>query len=150
MEQYESLLFQTLKKSPVPRRRVLRSISAGCVLLIVLSTAFAFLLSLPPATASPKVSVYLSGLNNPIALSFVPDGRIFFAERYTGKIRIVQNGALVTDPYYTLPNTETSGRRGLLGLALDPGFPSTPYVYVYQTYNDTVAGSTYNRIVRIQ
>jgi glucose/arabinose dehydrogenase len=129
---------------------VLRSISTGCVVLIVLSVAFAFLLSLPPATASPKVSIYLSGLNNPIALSFAPDGRIFFAERYTGRIRVVQNGALAPDPYYTLPNTEASGRRGLLGLALDPGFPSTPYMYAYQTYNDTVAGRTYNRIVRIQ
>src|SRR5439155_1498732 len=39
--------------------------------------------------------------------------------------------------------------RGLLGLALDSGFPATPYVYAYQTYNDLVNGTVYNRIVRI-
>src|SRR3989442_14840889 len=85
----------------------------------------------------------------PIALAFASDGRIFFAERNTGNFRIIEGGTLRPTPFYTLTNTATAGERGLLGLALDPAFPSTPYVYAYQTYNDVANGTTYNRIVRI-
>src|SRR6267143_5352674 len=67
----------------------------------------------------------------------------------TGSIRIIENGSHLPTPFITLPNTDTAGERGLLGLALDPAFPSTPYVYAYQTYIDTANSSTYNRIVRI-
>src|SRR3989442_8391496 len=85
----------------------------------------------------------------PIALAFAWDGRPFFAERNTGNIRIIEGGALLPAPFYTLTNTATAGERGLLGLALDPGFPSTSYVYAYQTYNDAANGTIYNRIVCI-
>src|SRR6267143_1722030 len=78
--------------------------------------------------------------------SFSSDGRIFFADRNTGSIRIIQGGPLLAVPLYTLTNTATTGERGLLGLALDPAFPSTPYVYAYQTYNDVVNGTVYNRV----
>jgi glucose/arabinose dehydrogenase len=91
----------------------------------------------------------MAGLAWPIALGFASDGRIFFAERNTGNIRIIQNDMLLPSPFYTLPNTDVSGERGLLGLALDPGFPSTPYVYAYQTYINATSGTTHNRIVRI-
>jgi len=95
------------------------------------------LVSVPPAAqAAGTVEVFLSGLNVPIALAFSPDGRIFYAERNTGQIRIVANRVILATPFYTLPNTATAGERGLLGLALDPGFPTTPYGYAYQTYND--------------
>lgn len=99
----------------------------------------------PPVRLEP-VQV---GLNWPIALGFASDGRIFFAERNTGSIRIIQGGSVLPTPFYTLPSTATSGERGLLGLALDPAFPSAPYVYAYQTYNDSANGTVYNRIVRI-
>ena len=108
------------------------------------------MLGTPPPTPAPSaISVYLDNLNWPIALAFASDGRIFFAERLTGAIRIIENGALLPTPFFTLPNTSTAGERGLLGLALNPGFPSTPYVYAYQTYDDATNGTTYNRIVRI-
>src|SRR5207249_3062339 len=79
-----------------------------------------------------------------------PNGaRVFLAERNTGNIRIIECGALLPTSFYTLTNTATTGERGLLCLALDPGFPSAPYVYAYQTYNDVANGTIYNRIVRI-
>jgi len=107
------------------------------------------LASSQPAAAAGGISTYMSGLDWPIALAFSPDGRIFFAERMTGSIRIIRNGSLLATPFYTLPSTSTAGERGLLGLALDPGFPSTPYVYAYQTYSDAGNGTVYNRVVRI-
>jgi len=102
-----------------------------------------------PNSPAVQLALVQTGLAWPIALAFASDGRIFFAERNTGNIRIIESGALLPTPFYTLTNTATAGERGLLGLALDPGFPSTPYVYAYQTYNDAANASIYNRIVRI-
>ncbi len=102
-----------------------------------------------PNNPAVQLSPVQTGLAWPIALAFASDGRIFFAERNTGNIRIIEAGALLPTPFYTLTNTATTGERGLLGLALDPGFPSAPYVYAYQTYNDVANGTIYNRIVRI-
>src|SRR5437867_2550964 len=129
-------------------RVVRRALSLGLVLLLI-AGSLTMLGPAPPARAAGQVSVYMSGLNWPIALAFSSDGRIFFAERLTGSIRIIQGGILLGTPFYTLPNTATAGERGLLGLALDPAFPATPLVYAYQTYNDMLNGTVYNRIVRI-
>ncbi len=105
-----------------------------------------------PGPGNPAVRLVpvQTGLAWPIALAFASDGRVFYAERNTGAIRIIENGAVLPTAFFTLPNTNTAGERGLLGLALDPGFPGSPYVYAYQTYDDAAAGTTYNRIVRIQ
>jgi glucose/arabinose dehydrogenase len=119
------------------------------IAVVVVASSVTFLAMAPRASGAGTISTYMSGLNWPIALAFSSDGRIFFAERLTGSIRIIQGGALLATPFYTLTNTDTAGERGLLGLALDPGFPSTPFVYAYQTYIDSTNGTTYNRIVRI-
>src|SRR5690348_2342814 len=104
-----------------------------------------------PVAAAGQIEVVRTGLNFPIALAFSSDGRLFFAEKTTGSIRIMYlaNRTLLPTPFITLPRTDGAGERGLLGLALDPGFPSRPYVYAYQTYTDATNGTTYNRIVRI-
>jgi len=121
----------------------------------ITTVAFVLLLSavalqvVPSPARAATIDPYMLGLNWPIALGFASDGRIFFAERNTGAIRIIQDGSLLPSPFITLPNTDTAGERGLLGLALDPAFPVTPYVYAYQTYIDSMNSSTYNRIVRI-
>ena len=128
---------------------VRRALSLSLVLLLLVAGSLVVLVPAPPVAAAGQISMYMAGLNWPIALAFSSDGRIFFAERNTGSIRIIQGGTLLAVPFYTLPSTATAGERGLLGLALDPAFPSTPYVYAYQTYNDVVNGTVYNRVVRI-
>ena len=127
-----------------------RAISVGLLILMVAGSV-AILAPAPPVAAAGQIEVYKSGLTFPIALAFSSDDRIFFAEKDTGSIRIIYlaNRTLLPTPFYTLPNTQNTDERGLLGLALDPGFPATPYVYAYQTYNDLVNGTVYNRIVRI-
>jgi len=88
-------------------------------------------------------------LDWPTAYVFARDGRIFFAERFTGHIRVIRDGALLPSPFATLPGTATAGEQGLLGLALDPGFPTVPWVYAYQTYAPP-SGPVYSRILRIR
>src|SRR3989454_84125 len=129
---------------------VRRATSIGLLALMVAGSV-AILAPASPVSAAGQIEVYKNGLNFPIALAFSSDGRIFFAEKDTGIIRIIYlaNRTLLPMPFYTLPNTQNAGERGLLGLALDPGFPATPYVYAYQTYDDLTNGTIYNRIVRI-
>jgi len=127
---------------------VRRALSIGLAFLIAVGS-LAILLPTPPVAARGQIAVYMGGLNWPIALAFASDGRIFYNERNTGSIRIIQGGSLLPTPFITLPNTDPSGERGLLGLALDPGFPSRPYVYAYQTFINSTSSTTYNRILRI-
>ncbi|MEO8149339.1 MAG: PQQ-dependent sugar dehydrogenase [Bacteroidia bacterium] len=83
-----------------------------------------------------------AGINKPFAFAFAPDGRIFVTEQ-TGKIRIIKNGALLTQAFTTVP-VYYSGEFGLLGIALDPSFNTNHYVYVYYT----IPGGDHNRISR--
>ncbi|MDP9242896.1 MAG: PQQ-dependent sugar dehydrogenase, partial [Actinomycetota bacterium] len=84
-------------------------------------------------------------LSFPSNMAFSPDGRLFFTEKDTGRIRIVEDGKLLPTPFATL-NVVPGGETGLLGLALDPAFPRRPWVYVY--YTDAADGR--NRLVRIE
>ncbi|TMI24413.1 PQQ-dependent sugar dehydrogenase [Candidatus Bathyarchaeota archaeon] len=100
------------------------------------------------AHASSPVSTFLSGVNFPVSLSFAPDGRIFFTEKDTGSIRIIQsNSTLLATPFATVPKLFHVEEAGLLGIALDPAFSTNQYVYVYYTYRD-VGSYTHGHIVR--
>jgi len=85
-----------------------------------------------PAPTNLVIETFVGNLNTPVTMAFAPDGRLFFNELKNGRVRIIQNGALVTQPFVTLP-VETSGERGLLGLALDPQFAANHFVYVLQS-----------------
>jgi glucose/arabinose dehydrogenase len=83
-----------------------------------------------------RESVVLEGLEYPTAVRFASDGRIFVAEK-SGRILVF---ASLDDPTPTLFADLSTGvynfwDRGLLGLALDPGFSTTPYVYVTYTHD---------------
>src|SRR5438093_6914609 len=75
----------------------------------------------------------VTGLNFPAAFTFAPDGRIFYAERYTGQIRIYDPSNGSNSLFITIPNLSTQGEQGLLGLALHPSYPAQPFVYAYAT-----------------
>ncbi|MCI0330786.1 MAG: PQQ-dependent sugar dehydrogenase [candidate division Zixibacteria bacterium] len=83
----------------------------------------------------------VGGLSQPAAFAFLPDGRILFTEQKTRRIRMIVNGAIsTTDPITTIADVQTAGNeQGLLGIAIDPDWPTRPYVYVYF---DRTPGST--------
>jgi glucose/arabinose dehydrogenase len=84
-----------------------------------------------------------SGLSNPTAFAFAPDGRIFVAQQ-GGQLRVIKNGALLPTPFVTL-TVSSSGERGLLGVAFDPNFASNQFVYLYYT---ATAPAIHNRVSR--
>ncbi len=97
-----------------------------------------------PAPPEARVEDLATGLEVPWSMAFAPDGRLFVSER-PGRIRVITGGHLVPDPWATIA-VQAVGEGGLMGLALDPDFASSPFVYVCYTFDDN--GSTENRISR--
>src|SRR5512138_2003231 len=63
----------------------------------------------------------LASLPGPVtAMEYAPDGRLFVLEQ-TGAVRVIKDGLLLPEPFITL-GVNTSGERGLLGIAFDPAF----------------------------
>jgi glucose/arabinose dehydrogenase len=107
----------------------------------------ALVLAQPAAPASVPngfaETLVATGLDNPTAMAFAPDGRIFAAEQ-SGRLRVIKNGTLLATPFVTLP-VNSNGERGLLGVAFDPAFASNQYVYVYYT---ATTPNIHNRVSR--
>ncbi len=104
---------------------------------------------LQPVTVHYKVEPYVENLNFPVAMEFAPDGRLFFTEKY-GAVRVINaDGKLQPQPVIVLP-TDAAGERGLLGIALDPGFAENHHIWVYHTWSDPdhTRDKPYNRVVR--
>src|SRR5262249_3461493 len=82
-------------------------------------------------------------LPSPTAMTLAPAGRVFVCER-GGALRVIKDGALLATPFLTVP-VDSSGERGLLGVALDPDFAANGFVYVYHT---TTTPTTHNQVSR--
>ena len=76
-------------------------------------------------------SLLAGGLTRPTALAVAADGRVFVTEQ-GGAVRVVQNGTLLPTPFAALA-VDSSGERGLLGIALDPNFATNGLLSVYHT-----------------
>ena len=77
----------------------------------------------------------LAGLQAPVVITHAGDGsgRQFIVEQ-PGRIRVVQNGALLAAPFLDITaKVLYGGEQGLLGLAFPPNFNSKQYFYVYYT-----------------
>ena len=85
------------------------------------------------------------GLVQPTAMAVAPDGRIFVAEQ-SGKLRVIKRDKLLQRPFARF-GVDSSGERGLLGVALDPKFKKNGYVYVYLT---TKKQPVHNRVIRLK
>jgi glucose/arabinose dehydrogenase len=86
--------------------------------------------------------VVFSSLSQPTAIRFSPDGRVFVAEK-SGIIKVFES---LSDPTASVfadlrTNVYNYWDRGLLGLALDPGFPAKPYIYVLYTFDGPIGGT---------
>jgi glucose/arabinose dehydrogenase len=84
----------------------------------------------PPSITAPiRVETVATGLVNPWALAFLPDGRIVVTER-PGRVRIVDRNGRLSEPLGGVPAVFARGQGGLLDVALDPRFAENHLVYL--------------------
>ena len=83
------------------------------------------------------VSTVVGGLSQPIAMAFIGPNDILVTEKATGRVKRVTGGAVAGIVLDLAVNSNSE--RGLLGIALHPQFPATPYVYLYNTESSTGA-----------
>jgi glucose/arabinose dehydrogenase len=113
-----------------------RHCAAFALLLIVLRASAAVPSGFSDAT-------WVSGTSSPTAMTFLPDGRALVCQQ-TGELRVIKNGALMGTPMVSL-TVNSSGERGLLGVAADPQFGSNGWIYLYYT---TPSPAVHNRLSR--
>ncbi len=85
-------------------------------------------------------------MNEPVAMAFLPDGRLLVCELKTARIRLIVNGAIgAIDPIAVIDSVVTlEEEEGLSGIAIDPQWPSRPFVYVvYDAIGSNVRISRY-------
>jgi glucose/arabinose dehydrogenase len=116
------------------------ALAAALVMLLSMGTGTAEATNLPTGFTETTI---LSSFPQATSMVMAPDGRFFIAEQ-TGALRVVQNGVLLPTPFLTV-SVSPGSERGLLGVTLDPNFPTEPYVYIYYTMATTPAR---NRISR--
>jgi glucose/arabinose dehydrogenase len=130
------------------------SVLAAIACLLVAAGALA---DVPPGFQDTEVAW---GLPEPAALGFAPDGRLFFTEKATGRVRVIKDGALLDAPFFDANDViqqpayfDSFLERGMLGIAFDPDFASTQYVYLYYSIckvpGSGMCQTAKNRVVRV-
>ena len=113
------------------------------VALVVASTVTAS----PAHAASIAATPVATNLASPAAFTFAPDGRIFYGERFSGQVRVLNPTTGTSSLFFSVTRLATTGEQGLLGIAVHPNYPTAPYVYVYATR--TISGVAENQILRL-
>ncbi len=123
---------------PLARLRPARILAFLGLLLTTAATTVAA--TLPAGFTETRVA---TGLSNPTAMAFAPDGRLFVCQQ-GGQLRVIENGTLLPAPFLSV-TVSSSGERGLLGIAFDPDFATNNFLYVYYT---ATTPAVHNRISR--
>lgn len=82
---------------------------------------------LPPGFSDQLV---VSGLRFPVNMAFLPDGRVLVNEKWDARVRLIVNDTLASAIVATIDSVRQTSEGGLMGIAVDPGWPARPYVYL--------------------
>jgi len=85
-----------------------------------------------PTSDTFRVEVVAEGLESPWAIVPAPGERLFITER-PGRLRVVENGRLLTNPVPGVPPVAYQGQGGLLDLALHPDYATNNLIYLAYT-----------------
>lgn len=89
----------------------------------------------------------VTGLEHPWSMAFLPSGDILVTER-PGRLRLVVDGALQSEPIAGLPEITAEGQGGLLDIALHPDYESNGWLYF--SYSHTTDGGLSTHLARAQ
>ena len=87
----------------------------------------------------------MNGLDRPWDIAFLPSGTMLYTENDRGTISAYINAGEPRRVLGVVPNLDPSGEGGLMGLAVDPNFPTSPFLYA--CYSNLSPSD--NRVVRI-
>ena len=115
-----------------------RLIGISAAALLLIGTPSAAATTLPPGF---QEVVFADQLIQPTAVRFAQDGRVFVAEK-RGVVKYFNslNDASPKPLIDIRTKVYNFWDRGLLGMALHPNFPSTPYLYVLYTHDADIGG----------
>jgi aldose sugar dehydrogenase len=99
-----------------------------------------------PGTVEITQRVLSQNLNQPWEIIWGVDNKIWMTER-AGRISRVDTATGIATTLYTIPDVQSQGEGGLLGMVLHPDFSNNPYVYVAYNYN--AAGIYKEKVVRL-
>jgi len=122
------------------RRSIFSAIRAAAAFIALAGAAAAAEAANPPQGF--QETVVFTGLSNPTQVRFLPDGRVLVAEK-SGLIKMFDSQADPTPDVFAdlRANVHDFWDRGMLGLAVHPNFPASPYVYVLSIYDAPVGGT---------
>ena len=108
---------------------------------LLLLTAWFFTISLAIAAPTPRdatlsITEIASGLSGPTTMAFIGAQDILVLQKDDGRVRRVISGVLQAGSVLDVA-VERSSERGLLGIAVHPDFPASPFVYLYYTESST-------------
>jgi glucose/arabinose dehydrogenase len=124
---------------------------AGVLMLVLIM----FPVAAQDATPDPGEEVAYTAekvvvANFPVAMAFTPDGRLFYTEKATGNVRLLNaEGSSQLEPVIHL-DTDVLVERGMLGIALDPNYTENGYIWVFHTRPGNVRDYPANEIVRFR
>jgi len=94
-----------------------------------------------------QVETIATGLVNPWALTFLPDGRLLVTER-PGRMRLVSPDGKLSLPLAGVPKVAASGQGGLLDVIVDRDFARNRTIYF--CYSDPVSGGAQTALARAE
>ncbi len=112
---------------------------AALIVLALTLPAAAGAVTLP---AGFQETTAFSGLDQPMAVEFAANGRVFVAEK-SGRIKVFDNLSDTTPTLFADLRTQVHDYwdRGVEGMVLDPNFPTRPYVYLYYVHDAAIGGT---------
>ena len=104
-----------------------------------------------PRDSSLLITEITSGLSTPTTMAFIGPQDLLVLQKNDGRVRRVISGVLQPDPVLDVA-VDNSSERGLLGIAVHPDFPVSPFVYLYYTESttggDSSGSAAANRVYR--
>ena len=82
-----------------------------------------------PAVVVPRAVMLNTSLRAPWGLAFLPDGRMLVSEKAGRLLILSADGRQVLATPGPLPAVAAAGQGGLLGVAVDPDFSTSPWLY---------------------
>jgi aldose sugar dehydrogenase len=133
-----------MARAPIVRRGLALALTVFTLASIVIG------LSAPAAAAAVRARRVISGLNGPAGFTVSPSGKIWFLERGTGRVKILNPKTGGGHLFFDIPGVDGSGERGALGIALNRDWPDRKLVYVYVTRRASSTAPLENQLVRIR